>query len=114
MSVEEIKKLVAIVAQNQTQITSLIDLVKRHTLEHTPMYQKALDLQIAQQERETRVVQIAERFHQELELRDPAMAYCNSNSGVLYIAPPAPKVHSALRHSSTTGAMATTSRVITW
>ena len=65
MSGEEIKKLVAIVAQNQTQITRLIDLVKRRTLEHTPTHQIALDLQIAQQERETRVVQIAERFQQE-------------------------------------------------
>ena len=65
MSGEEIKKLVAIVAQNQTQITSLIDLVKRRTLENTPMYQTALDLQIVQQERETSVVQIAEHFQQE-------------------------------------------------
>ena len=65
MSGEEIKKLVAIVAQNQTQITSLIELVKKRTLEDTPTHQIALDLQIAQQARETCVVQIAERFLQE-------------------------------------------------
>ena len=44
MSGEEIKKLVAIVAQNQTQITSLIELVKKRTLEDTPTHQIALDL----------------------------------------------------------------------
>ena len=69
MSGSEVKKLVTVVAQQQTQITSLIDtvveLVRRRTHENTPMYQTALDMQIAQQERQTHVVQIAEHSRQE-------------------------------------------------
>ena len=46
-------------------ITSLIELVKKRTDENTPTHQIAIDLRIAQQASETRVVQIAESFPQE-------------------------------------------------
>ena len=58
MSGEDIKTLVAIVAQQQAQFTqqqnqiaSLIEIVKKRTEENTPAYQVALDLQNAQKAR---------------------------------------------------------------
>ena len=69
MSGKEVKELVATVVQQQNQITSLVEavveLVKRRTHMNTPMHQAALEVQIAQQERQVQTVQIAEQARQE-------------------------------------------------